>query len=350
MIPDHVLAGNRDSGFFVRLRSASNRREGGSYVEYRPLGASGLQVSVVGLGANTFGRTVPDPADAAAILHRALDLGITFVDTADSYNNGVSEELIGRALGDRRREVVIATKVGHPMGQGPLWHGASRRFIMEAAHASLRRLQIDAIDLYQIHDADPATPVEETLRALDDLVRNGDVRYVGTSNFTAAQLVEATHTAQAEQTAPLVSAQIHYNLLQRGLEREVIPTAARLGMGIIPYFPLAGGFLTGKYQPDSPVPSDSRLAASAPRFNTLSDTNFDRLNQLRALAEARGHTLAELASAWLLAQPSVSTVIAGARTIAQLEENTRAFDWRLTSEDLAAIDAICPPPVPSRGR
>jgi aryl-alcohol dehydrogenase-like predicted oxidoreductase len=318
----------------------------GKSVEYRQLGASGLQVSIVGLGANTFGRTVPDPSDAAAILHRALDLGITFVDTADSYNNGVSEEFIGRALGARRRDVVIATKVGHPMGEGPLWRGASRRFIMGAAHASLRRLQIDAIDLYQIHDADPLTPVDETLRALDDLVRNGDVHYVGASNFSAAQLVEAACTAHAEHLIPLISTQVHHNLLNRGVERDVAPTAGRLGIGLIPYFPLAGGFLTGKYQPDSPIPADSRLAASAPRHHTLSDANFNRLRQLQAFAEDRGHTVAELAMAWLLAQPYVSTVIAGARTIDQLEENTGAYQWRLTSEDLAAIDAICPPPAP----
>jgi aryl-alcohol dehydrogenase-like predicted oxidoreductase len=315
-------------------------------VEYRQLGASGLQVSIVGLGANTFGRTVPDPSDAAAILHRALDLGITFVDTADSYNNGVSEEFIGRALGARRTEVVIATKVGHPMGQGPLWRGASRRFIMEAAHASLRRLQVDAIDLYQIHDPDPFTPVDETLRALDDLVRNGDVRYVGTSNFNASQLVEAVRTAQAANLAPLIATQIHYNLLNRAVERDTTPTAARLGIGLIPYFPLAGGFLTGKYQPNTPIPPDSRLAASAPRHKTLSDANFNRLHQLHAFAAAHGHTVAELASAWLIAQPFVSTVIAGARTIAQLEENIGSHRWRLTSEDLAAIDAICPPPAP----
>jgi aryl-alcohol dehydrogenase-like predicted oxidoreductase len=318
-------------------------------MEYRQLGTSGLQVSIVGLGANTFGRTVPDPADAAAILHRALDLGITFVDTADSYNNGVSEEFIGRALGARRHDVVIATKVGHPMAEGPLWRGASRRFIMEAAHASLRRLQIDAIDLYQIHDPDPATPIDETLRALDDLVHNGDVRYVGTSNFSAAQLVEAARTTQACRLAPPISAQIHYNLLNRTVERDVTSTAARLGMGLVPYFPLAAGFLSGKYQPESPIPADSRLAHSGPRHGTLSDANFDRLDQLQAFAVARGHTVAELASAWLLAQPNVSTVIAGARTIAQLEENTRAYQWRLTSADLAAIDAICPPPAPWDG-
>jgi aryl-alcohol dehydrogenase-like predicted oxidoreductase len=317
-------------------------------VEYRRLGASGLQVSIVGLGANTFGRTVPDPADAAAILYRALDLGINFVDTADSYNNGVSEEFIGRALGARRRDVVIATKVGHPMGEGPLWRGASRRFIMDAAHASLRRLQIDAIDLYQIHDPDPFTPIEETLRALDDLVRNGDIRYVGSSNFSASQLMEAAQTAQAEHLAPLVSDQVHYNLLKREAENDVTLAAGRLGIGLIPYFPLAGGFLTGKYQPDSAIPADSRLAASAPRHGTLTDTNFVRLDQLQAFAADRGHTVAELASAWLLAQPAVSTVIAGARTIAQLEENTRAAEWQLTAEDLAAIDAICPPPAAVR--
>ncbi len=313
-------------------------------MEYRLLGASGLRVSIVGLGANTFGRTVGDPADAAAILRRALDLGISFVDTADSYNNGVSEEFIGRALGAHRRDVVIATKVGHPMGMGPLWRGASRRFIVEAAHASLRRLRIDAIDLYQIHDPDPLTPVDETLSALADLVRNGDVRHVGTSNFNASQLVEAASAARAANLAPPIATQIHYNLLNRAVERDVTPTAARLGVGLIPYFPLAGGFLTGKYEPDSPIPADSRLAASAPRHKTLSDANFNRLHELQAFAAARGHTVAELASAWLLAQPGVSTVIAGARTIAQLEENARAYQWRLTSEDLAAIDGICPPP------
>jgi aryl-alcohol dehydrogenase-like predicted oxidoreductase len=312
-------------------------------VEYCRLGSSGLQVSVAGLGCSSFGRQC-DATQAAAIVARALDLGVNFLDTADAYNAGLSEEYTGRAIRGRRGEVVLASKFGRPMGEGPLRAGASRRYIFDAVQASLRRLGVDYLDLYQMHIPDPATPIEETLRALDDLVRRGDVRYVGCSNFAAWQMVEAQWVARTEHLTPFISAQNLYNLLDRYLEREVVPVCAHYGLGLLPYFPLAGGFLTGRYQPGAPVPAESRLATARLYGQPLagqivSDANFARLAALAQFAEARGHGIAELALAWLAAQPTVSSVIAGASSPAQVEANVRALAWRLTPSDLAALDA-----------
>jgi len=319
-------------------------------MEYRLLGHSGLQVSIAGLGTNQFGRRL-DAAGTAAVLHKAIDLGINFIDTADQYGSGQSEEFIGRAIKDHRRDLILATKFTQPMGEGPLWSGASRRYVMEAVHASMKRLDVDYIDLYQIHFPDPKTPIEETLRALDDLIRNGDVRYVGCSNFEAWQIVEAAWTAKTEHLNPLISAQNQYNLLNRTVERDIAPAAWKYGMGLIPYSPLAGGFLTGKYRQGEPAPAGTRF--SGPRaFGTqiMTDENYAKVSKLQQFAEERDHTVGELALAWLASKPFVGSVIAGATSPEQVEENARALEWQLTPEDQRTIDEVCPPPSVGRGR
>ena len=310
-------------------------------MEYKNLGQSGLQVSAVGLGCNNFGRRC-DQEQTALVVHKALELGVTFFDSADIYGpRGLSEEYLGAALKANRREAIVATKFVGPMGEGPLWGGASRRYIFEAAEASLRRLGTDYIDLYQVHFPDIRTPVEETLRALDDLVRQGKVRYVGCSNFAGWQVVEAQWIARTEHLAPLVSAQNQYNLLDRRIERELIPAAAAYGLGVLPYFPLASGFLTGKYRPGQPPPDGTRLAgAGGMADRVLTEPNFETLTKLEAFAESRGHTMLELAIGWLASQPHVASVIAGATKPEQVEQNVSAAEWSLTAEELAEVDAI----------
>ena len=310
-------------------------------MEYRPLGRSGLHVSVIGLGCNNFGRRC-DAEQTARVVQKALDLGITFFDTADVYGQqGLSEEYLGRALQGHRRDVIIATKFASPMGEGPLWRGASRRYIFEAVHDSLRRLGTDYIDLYQVHFPDAVTPIEETMRALDDLVRQGLVRYIGCSNFTAWQVVEAQWVARTEHLTPFISAQNQYNLLERRIEAELVPACRKYGLGILPYFPLASGFLTGKYRRGEPAPEGTRLAQAGPMASrVLTDRNFDILEGLEAFAAERGHTVAELALAWLAAQPAVGSVIAGATSPEQVEANVKAAEWTLTQEDLAEVDRI----------
>lgn len=295
-------------------------------MEFRQLGNSGLQVSAIGLGTNTFGRYT-DAEGSAAIIHRALDLGANFIDTANMYSRGVSEEHIGRAVKGLRHQVIVATKVGAAMGEGPNQRGNSRQHIMEQAHESLRRLQTDYIDLYQIHFLDPKTPIEETLRALDDLVHQGKVRYLGCSNFAAWQVCEAVWTARSCNLNSFVSVQPRYNLLDRSIERELIPFCQAYGIGIIPYRPLAGGFLTGEY-PDIPVPEGP------------TERNFTLLSQLKELAEGGGHTVSELAIAWLLAQPVVSTVIVGATGPQHVEANIAAGLWKLSAEEVAKVNEI----------
>ena len=310
-------------------------------MEYRSLGRSGLQVSVVGLGCNNFGRRI-DQGATTAVVHKALDLGVTFFDTADIYGpRGLSEEYLGTALEGKRHDVVIATKFAGPMGEGPLWSGASRRYIMQAVEASLRRLKTDYIDLYQIHFPDPRTPIEETLRTLDDLVRQGKVRYIGCSNFAAWQVVEAQWTARTHHLTPFVSAQNLYNLLDRRIERELVPACNVYGLSILPYFPLASGFLTGKYRPGAPPPEGTRLATAGPMAErVLTEQNFAMLSKLEEFATARGHTVLELAIGWLASQPHVASVIAGATTPEQVEQNVRAAEWRLTQAELAEVDQL----------
>jgi len=307
-------------------------------MEFRNLGDTGLKVSEVGLGCNNFGMRV-DASGTAAVVAAALDGGINFFDTADYYGHSQSEVYLGQALGKRRQEVIIATKFGLPMGDSPLDKGASRRYIMQAVEASLQRLNTDYIDLYQIHFPDPDTPIQETLAALDDLVHQGKVRYLGCSNFSGWQLADADWTAAAFGYAAFVSAQNQYSLLDRRAEREVIPACEHFGLGLLPYFPLASGLLTGKYRRGQPPPEGTRLSNPSPAVTTaLSDANFDVVEALTRFAEERGHNLLELALCWLLSQPVVSSVIAGATAPEQVTGNiSAALNWRLTEEEMQVV-------------
>jgi aryl-alcohol dehydrogenase-like predicted oxidoreductase len=267
-------------------------------------------------------------------------LGINFIDTADIYTNGNSESTLGVALKGRWQHVVLATKVYHPIGEGPNERGASRYHIMQGVEASLQRLQSDHIDLYQIHSWDATTPLEETLRALDDLVRSGKIRYIGASNFAAWQLARANLLAEFHHWVPFVSIQNHYHMLERELEREVLPYCQAFGVGILPYFPLAGGFLTGKYQRGVPPPVGSRGSESSYVQGYMTDANYTKIEKLSAWATDRGHTMGELAHAWLLAHPQVSSVISGATSLAQVQANVQASGWQLTSEELAEVNEV----------
>ena len=309
-------------------------------MEYRRLGRSGLHVSLAGLGCNNFGMRI-DYGAAEKVTNAALDAGITLFDTADVYGRGASEEMLGRALGARRHEVIIATKFAAPMGEGPMERGGSRHRIAEACEASLRRLGTDYIDLYQMHMPDPDTPIEETLRALDDLVRSGKVRYIGNSNYKGWQIAEAHWTAETHHLTKMVSAQNHYNLMERGVEAEVVPACNHYGLGMLPYFPLASGFLTGKYRPGQGVAEGTRLAAWGERAQgVLTDANFATLEKLESWAEERGRTVLDLAIAWLSSQSHVSSVISGATKPEQLEANAAAVDWVLTADEVAEVGAL----------
>jgi len=318
-------------------------------VEYRNLGRSGLKVSVIGLGAHYFG-WLQDEATSIAIINRAIGEGITFIDTANVYDMGRSEEFVGKAIKGRRSEVVVATKFGWPMGGGPSGapvdvrpneRGGSRHHVMRAAEASLMRLNTDYIDLYQMHVPDPTTPIEETLRAMDDLVRAGKVRYIGCSNFAGWQLSEALWTSRANNLHSFVTVQSRYNLLERQIERELVPCCEAHGIGVIPWGPLAGGFLTGKYRRDQPPPADTLLATRPMAYDRImTDINWAKLAKLEAFAVKRGHTVGELAIAWLLAHPWLCTVIAGASRPDQLQEHVAAAAWKLNTEEIAELDKI----------
>ncbi|HEY7833295.1 MAG TPA: aldo/keto reductase [Ktedonobacterales bacterium] len=308
-------------------------------MEYRQLGRSGLRVSVIGLGGNTFGRTV-DAAGTEAIVARALDLGMNLIDTADIYSAGQSEEHVGRALRGRREQAIVATKVGMRAGDGPNDRGSSRKRVIEGCEASLRRLGIEAIDLYQIHEFDPDTPLAETLGALDDLVRAGKVRYIGCSNYAAWQVAHALGISERERLARFVSVQPEYNLLQREVERELLPCCEEFGLGVIPFFPLGAGVLTGKYRPGQPPPEGTRGHNNPGFQRRLHPEALSTVERLDAWARERGHTSAELALAWLLAQPAVRTVIPSARRPEQVEANARAADWHLAPDDLHAVETL----------
>jgi aryl-alcohol dehydrogenase-like predicted oxidoreductase len=310
-------------------------------VEYRNLGNSGLKVSLVGLGCNNFGMKC-DAEQTRAVVHRALDDGITLFDTADIYGNrGGSEELLGKALGDRRRDVIVATKFGMAMGNGPYLRGGSRRYIAAAAEASLKRLGTDYIDLYQIHTPDPETPQHETLEALSDLVRAGKVRYIGSSNFAAWQVADAAWISRTHGLAAYISAQNQYNLLDRRIERELVPACRQFGAGILPYFPLASGFLTGKYRRGAQPPKGTRLALmQSMASQMMTDANFATVEQLEEFARGRGHTVLELAVGWLASQPMVSSVISGATTPEQVSDNVKAGAWKLTAQELDDVDKL----------
>jgi aryl-alcohol dehydrogenase-like predicted oxidoreductase len=308
-------------------------------MEYRSLGRSGVKVSVIGLGGNQFGAKVDGDA-TTRIVHQAMDLGVNFIDTADVYSRGRSEEVLGAALQDRWDRIVLATKVRSPMGEGPNDRGASRYHIMEGVHASLRRLNTDHIDLLQIHSWDDTTPIEETMRALDDLVSSGKVRYIGASNFLAWQLCRANDIAELRGWAPFASLQPHYHMLERTIERELVPYCEAFGVGILPYFPLAGGFLTGKYRENEPAPSGSRGESSAYVQKYFTPDNFARVRELTAWAEARDRSMSDLAFAWTLAQPQLSSVIAGVTKPEQVAANVRSAEWKLTADEQAEVRAI----------
>jgi aryl-alcohol dehydrogenase-like predicted oxidoreductase len=307
-------------------------------MEQRRLGNSGLFVSAVGIGCNNFGGRI-DATRTREVVHAALDEGINLFDTADVYGNQRSEALLGEALGGRRHEAIIATKFG--MATGPTLHdkGGSRRYVRRAVEASLRRLNTDYIDLYQMHAPDPATPIEETLGVLDDLVREGKVRYLGHSNFAGWQIADAHWTARTEGRTPFVTAQNHYSLLERAVRHEVLPACQRFGLGMLPYFPLASGMLTGKYHRGAAPPAGSRLAGmEGLARRTLRDSNFDRVEALAGFAQERGHSLLELAFCWLLSQDVIASVIAGATSAEQVAANARAsLHWRLTSDEMRRV-------------
>lgn len=309
-------------------------------MEYRNLGRTGLRVSAVGLGCNNFGRRC-DVEQTKAVVDKAIELGVTFFDTADIYGpRGLSEEYLGKALEGRRQDVVVATKFCGPMGEGPMWGGASRRYTFRAVEASLRRLGTDYIDLYQQHFPDVNTPIEETLRALDDLVHQGKIRYYGCSNFAGWQVVEAQMIARSQHLSPVASAQNQYNLLDRRIERELVPACREYGLGVLPYFPLASGFLSGKYKPGEPAPEGTRLAAMPQSERFLNDENFAVLGRLTEFAEGRGKSVLDVAIGWLASQSQVSSVIAGATKPEQVEQNVSAGEWRLSAEELAELDRI----------
>jgi aryl-alcohol dehydrogenase-like predicted oxidoreductase len=314
-------------------------------MEFRRVGESGLSASVVGLGCNQFGRRV-DAAQARNVVAAALEAGITFFDTADTYGEGRSEEFLGAALGRRRDDVVVATKFGGVMAEGPFGSGGSRRYVRTAVEASLSRLGTDWIDLYQFHFPDLETPIEETLGVLDDLVREGKVRYLGCSNFSGWQIADADWTAYHHRFSRFISAQNRYSLLDRAVEAEVVPACENFGVGLIPYAPLAKGLLTGRYHRGEPAPEGSRLSGSAGE-ELLTDENFDLLDKLEAYAKERGTDLLGVAIGGLAAQPSVASVIAGASAPDQVIANVAAAAWEPSPEDLEALDEIVPPARPS---
>ena len=310
-------------------------------MDYKNLGRSGLQVSVVGLGCNNFGMRC-DYDQSEKVVHAAIDAGITLFDTADVYGGqGKSEEFLGRILKGKRDSVVVATKWGMKMGEGPHKSGGSRKYIMAAVEDSLRRLQTDYIDLYQLHRPDPQTPMEETLRALDDLISSGKVRYIGHSNFAGWQAAEAHFVAQKGNYTPFISAQNEYSLLERRIEAELVPACNQYGVSVLPFFPLASGFLTGKYRQGQDLPAGTRLANAGPMAaRVLTDKNYEMLGKLEAFAEARGKTMLDLAIGWLASLSHVGSVIAGATKPEQVAQNVAAGGWRLTAEELAEVDAI----------
>jgi aryl-alcohol dehydrogenase-like predicted oxidoreductase len=310
-------------------------------MDYRRLGDSGLKVSEIGLGCNNFGMRIDQDA-TNAVIDAAIENGVTFFDTADVYGGrGKSEQMMGVALQGKRHQVVLATKFASPMGDTPDKRGGSRRYIMDAVEASLTRLQTDYIDLYQMHQPDPDTPIEETLSALDDLVTQGKVRYIGNSNFTGWMIADADWTAKNEHLARFVSAQNNYSLLERRVEHEVTPACAKFGLGMLPYFPLASGMLTGKYRRGEAPEDGTRMAAWGPRAQqALSDKNFDRVEALESWAAERGHTMLELAFAWLLGHQVVSSVIAGATRPEQVKANAATAAWKLTPQEVAEVTKL----------
>lgn len=310
-------------------------------MKYRNLGRSGLRVSLIGLGCNNFGGRIGLDA-TRAVVDKAIDCGITRFDTADIYGErGGSETLLGEVLGSRRKDIVLASKFGMEMDDAGAKVGGSRRWMMRAVEESLTRLKTDWLDLYQYHRPDPLTPIDETLRAFEDMIRQGKVRYIGCSNMPSWQVATAQWTAKDMGATPFVSAQDEYSLVVRDAEKELIPALQHYGLGLLPYFPLASGLLTGKYKRNAPMPEGARLTNTQRLANRyLTDGNWEKAEKLGDYAAAQGRTMVELAFSWLASQPVVSSVIAGATRPEQIAANVKAADWVLTADDVAAIDAI----------
>ncbi|HJP38357.1 MAG: aldo/keto reductase [Gammaproteobacteria bacterium] len=312
-------------------------------MEYKNLGRSGLKVSVVGLGCMNFGM-MNDEKESVDMVHKALDLGINLFDTADVYGErGRSEQFLGKGLGDRREGAIIATKFAGPMSSERFdMQGGSRRYIMQAVEASLKRLGTDYIDLYQMHRFDGETPIEESLRALDDLLHQGKVRYIGCSNYAAWQITDAEWIARSTNLNGFVSVQNRYSLLTREIEKEVVPACEKFQLGILPYFPLESGLLTGKYQKGKPAPEGSRLDQwknfAAGAFSSAE--KVDKVEALKKVCERYDHSLLDMAMGWLASQPAVSSVIAGVTSQQQLEQNVQAGLWRPDDAELGEIDEI----------
>jgi aryl-alcohol dehydrogenase-like predicted oxidoreductase len=308
-------------------------------MEQRKLGSSGINVSTVGLGCNNFGRRIHDVAVARAVVHRALDLGVTLFDTADVYGYGTSESFLGEALGARRKEAIIATKFGLPM-QEARTGGGSRRYIVQAAEASLKRLRTEWIDLYQVHYPDPSTPIEETMQALDDLVRQGKVRQIGCSNHSTKQVIAAAVVSNRAGLAHFVTCQDDYSLLERGIEDGLILLMRERDMTLLPYSPLASGLLTGKYRRSETPAKGTRLSTSGHHASVMNKRNWDMVEKLRAFSSHTGHSMLDLAFGWLLAQPVTASVIAGATSPEQAEQNVRAGQAKLPPDVVAELDRI----------
>lgn len=308
-------------------------------MEYRALGRAGMKVSALGLGTNAFGKR-SDRETSIAIVEQALDAGITFIDTANIYASTESESIIGQALAGKRQQAVLATKAGLPMGAGPNDRGSSRFHLMRELEGSLRRLQTDYVDLYQIHTFDPYTPLEETLRALDDMVRSGKVRYIGASNYAAWELMKALGTSDLHGLNRYASIQLSYSLADRTPERELVPLSQDQGLGIIPYFPLAGGILSGKYTSRDQVPAGSRAETSPDFVRMMRDDMLTLGNQVRSLAEAYGCSPSALSLAWLMERPCVSTVIVGASRPEQVVANAYCLEIKLDDELRAKLDML----------
>lgn len=308
-------------------------------MEYRQLGRSGLRVSAIGLGTNQFGGKV-DQAGVNSILDSAIDLGINLIDTADVYTKGQSETTLGVALKGKWNKFVLATKVYNATGNGPNDYGSSRYHIINGVEASLKRLQNDYIDLLQLHRFDATSPVDEILRALDDLVSAGKIRYIGASNYQSWQLAEANDLATWHGWTRFVSVQNHYHMFERDIEREVLPYCKARNVGILPYFPLAGGFLTGKYRRGQAAPAGSRGESSPYVQKYMTDANYDKVEAMESWAKERGHTMGDLAHAWLLAHPEVSSVISGATNIDQITANAASASWQLSADEFAEVNTI----------
>ena len=309
-------------------------------MRYRKLGHSGVRVSVVGLGTNRFGSEKVPQNEVDSIMDAAEALGVNHIDTANRYTGGRAEESLGQALKGRRDRFFVASKFTMPVGSGPNDRGASRYHMMNALHGSLRRLQTDHIDLYYVHRWDEETPIEETLRALDDVLRAGKIRYLGVSAFAAWQLAHASLLAEVRGWGPIVVIQSEYNMLQRDVEREVLPCCLAHDVGFVPYYPLAGGFLTGKYRRGRSAPAGSRGESSESVRQYMEPVYYDIVEKLGVWASRRGRGLNELAQAWLLARPAVCSVISGVTKLEQFEGNVKASDWDLSSEELQEIDVI----------